>query len=129
MSIGPRLVSTVHVPDESSTTIHESEKGATTESPTGTEQGTVIDRDPSLLTTVMTEKSSQAVTLREAVAWALLSMTLMFLTVLCMPILCRQKRDSKAQTAALYEMADNSRYESSKTSNTLEMNIYESIAD
>ena len=67
--------------------------------------------------------------LREAVAWALLSMTLMFLTILCIHILCRQKRNSKVQTAALYEMADNSHYESSKTSNTLEMNIYESIAD
>ena len=123
----PQLVSTV--PDESSTTIHESEKGTTTESPTSTEQGTVIDRDPSLFTTVAAEKSSQAVTLREAVAWALLSMTLMFLTVLCMHILCRRKRDSKVQTAALYETPDNSCYESSKTSNTLEMNIYESIAD
>ena len=128
-SNGPQLVTTVPVSDENSTTIHESENGATTKSPTGTEQGTVTDRDPSLFATVMSEKSSQAVKLREAVAWALLSMTLMFLIVLCMHILCRQKRNSKAQTAALYEMADNSRYESSKTSNTLEMNIYESIAD
>ena len=121
---GPQLVTTV--PDESFTTIHESEKGATTELPTGTEQGIVIDTDPSdsLFTTAIAEKSTQAVTLREAVAWALLSLMTLFFTVLCIHVLCRQKWDNKTQTAA-YEMAD----ESSKTSNTLEMNIYESIAD
>ena len=119
-SNGPQLVTTIL--DESSTTIHESEKGTNTELPTGTEQGTVIDTDPSLFTTVTAEKSTQAVTLREAVAWALLSLMTLFFTVLCIHISCRQKRDNKAQTAA-YEMAD----ESSKTSNTLEMNIYELI--
>ena len=52
---GPQLVSTV--PDENSTKIHESEKGATTESHTGTEQGTVIDEDPSLFSAVSAERA------------------------------------------------------------------------
>jgi hypothetical protein len=103
---------------------------STTAYPTVTEQGTTVDTDPSLATTA--RKSSQAVTLREAVAWALLSlMTLMFIGTLSMAtILCiqkhKQKRDNTAEAPA-YEMDGNPCYESSKMDNTHGTNVYEPI--
>ena len=106
-------------------------EGITTGSPTDT--GTTIDTDPSLSATA--DKKSHTVTLRETVAWALLSlMILLFIgllsvnvTVLCMHK-CRQKRDNTAQAPA-YEMAGNPCYESSKISNALQTDIYESIVN
>ena len=106
-------------------------EGITTGSPTDT--GTTIDTDPSLSATA--DKRSHTVTLRETVAWALLSlMILLFIgllsvnvTVLCMHK-CRQKRDNTAQASA-YEMAGNPCYESSKISNALQTDIYESIVN
>ena len=47
MNNGQQLIS--HIPDENSTTIHECEKPLSRPH-AGTEQGTVIDRDPSLFT-------------------------------------------------------------------------------
>jgi hypothetical protein len=89
--------------------------------------------DPSLATT--TRKSSQAVTLKEAVAWALLSlMTLLFIVTLSVAIiLCiqkhRQNRDNTVDRAdaPVYEMDGNPCYESLKMDNTHGTNIYEPI--
>ena len=103
--------------------------------PAVTEQGTIINIDPSLSTTA--RKSSQAVVmLREAVAWALLSlMTLLFIGIFSAVtiLLCvkkqRQRRDSTvtADSAPVYEMDGNPCYESSKMDTTYGANIYEQI--
>ena len=104
------------------------------EYPDVTEQGTIVDtQNPSLSTTA--QKSSQAVTLREAVAWALLSlMTLIFIGILSVNVtmLCikkqRQRRDSTVTAEApAYEMDGNPCYESSKIDTTYGTNIYEPI--
>ncbi len=96
-----------------------------------TEQEIIADIDPSLATTA--RKSSQAVTVREAVAWALFSlMTLMFIGTLSVTtiILCMQKykqeRDNTAEIPA-YEMEGNPCYESSKMDNAHGTNLYEPI--
>ncbi len=95
MNNGPQQVATT-VP-QSSTTILESEKGTTTGSPTGTEQGIIIDTDPSLATTA--RKSSQAVTLREAVAWALLAlMTLLLIVTPSVVIILRIQKMGRNKT-------------------------------
>ena len=86
---------------------------------------------PSLSTTDQIERDcSRAVTTREAVVWALLSLvTLLFIGLLSVnaTVICIQKcRQNKAHAPA-YEMAGNPCYESSKINNTLETEIYESI--
>ena len=54
--------------------------------PAVTEQGTIVDTDPSL--SITARKSSQAVILREAEAWALLSlMTLLFIGILSVNVM------------------------------------------
>ena len=100
--------------------------------PSGTEQETITITDPS--PPMSTGKSSQAVTLTETVAWALLSLvTLMFIGLLSVNIMVlwinkRRKTRNNESQAPVYEMAGNPCYESSKTSNTvtLETNVYES---
>ena len=102
---------------------------------TDSERETTTESDtvPSLPTTV--RKSSQAVTLREAVASVFLSlmilMLLMLLILLLIGILSmvtiilyirkqRQRRDSTVTAeAAAYEMDENPCYESSKTDNIM----------
>jgi hypothetical protein len=98
-----------------------------------TEQGKPIDTDPSLATSA--RKSSQAVALREAVAWALFSlMTLMLIGTLSVItiLLCirkyKQKRYNTAEVPA-YEMDGNPCYESSKMDNNHGTNLYEPIED
>ncbi len=100
------------------------------------EQVTTVDTDLSLAITTA-QKNSQAVTLREAVAWALFSlMTLMFIGTLSVAtiLLCtqkyKQKRDNTAEAPgpAAYEMDSNPCYGSSKTDNyTYGTDIYEPI--
>ena len=92
---------------------------------TDSEQGIIIDTDSSPST--IAEKSSQAVTLREAVAWALLSlMTLLFIgTLSVVTIICIQKHRQKGDNtvtaeAPAYEMDGNPCYESSKMDATYE---------
>ena len=115
-----------------STTTLESEERTTAGSPTSTEQGIIfVDTYPSLSTIDQIERDhSRAVTTREAVAWALLSLvTLLFIGLLSVnaTVICIQKcRQNKAHAPA-YEMAGNPCYESSKINNTLETEIYESI--
>ena len=94
--------------------------------PADIEQGIIIDTDPSLSTTA--RKSSQAVILREAVAWALLSLMtlLLFIGILSLvTILCMQKRRQRRDSTvtakvAAYEMDGNPCYESSKMDTTYE---------
>ena len=102
---------------------------------TDSEQEKTTDTVPSTVTTTA-RKSSQAVTLREAVAWALLSlMTLMLLFTRILSVVTiiriqkqRQRQDSTVTTEApAYEMDDNPCYENSKTDNTYGMHIYEPI--
>ena len=90
---------------------------------------TTVETDPS--PSITAKKKPQIVTLRETVAWALLSlMTLLFIGLLSVNVTalcihkCRQKRNNMAQA---YEMAGNPYYDSSKISNALETDIYESI--
>ena len=115
---------TTHHDHDTSPTHTGSGANATSESvtvsyPTDTEQGIIIDTDPSLST--MAEKNSQAVYI-EAVAWALLSlMTLLFIgTLSVVTILCIQKHKKRQDNtvtaeAPAYEMDGNPCYESSNT--------------
>ena len=102
---------------------------------TDSEQETTTDTVPSTVT-VAARKSSQAVTLREAVAWVLLSlmtMMLLFTGILSLVTILRvqkqrQRRDSTVTAEApAYEMDGNPSYESSKTDNTYGMHIYKPI--
>ena len=125
--------------DHDTSPTHTGAAKATSESVTvlhqaDTKQGINIDTDSSPST--MAEKSSQAVTLREAVAWALLSlMTLLFigiLTVVIIILLCirkhKQRRNSTVTAEApAYEIDGNPCYESSKMDSTYGANIYEPI--
>ncbi len=98
--------------------------------PADTEEEIVVDTDPSLST--IARKSTQAVALREAVAWALLAlMTLIFIGTLSVVILLRmqkhrQNRDIPAEAPG-YEMDGNPCYESSKMDTTYGTNVYEPI--
>ena len=75
-------------------------------------------------------------TLREAVAWALLSlmtMILLFIGILSLVTILRIQKQRQRQDntvtakAPAYEMDGNPCYESSKTDNTYGMHIYEPI--
>jgi hypothetical protein len=102
---------------------------------TDSEQETTVDTHPSLAIAT-TRKNTQVVTLREAVAWALLSiMTLLFIGTLSVVTILRiqkykQKRDNTAEAPgpAKYEMDGNPCYGSSKTDDyTYGNHIYEPI--
>ena len=99
------------------------------------QETTTVNTVPSTVT-ITARKSSQAVTLREVVAWVLLSlmtMMLLFTGILSLVTILRiqkqrQKGDNTVTTEApAYEMDGNPCYESSKTDNTYGMHIYEPI--
>ena len=115
---------------------------------TDSEQETT-DTVPSPVT-ITAQKSSQAVTLREAVAWILLSlmtMILLFIGILSVVTIIRMQKQSQRRgdstvtalapayemdgtvtaLAPAYEMDGNPCYESSKIDNTYGMHIYEPI--